>query len=286
MKLASFLDLVFPPRCLHCTGRIPRGVLCASCRGGIQMHTSLFCGACRARLPRAIKSCHPSFPYLLGAAGEYADPVLRDLIHGLKFRGVRSAAETLADILFAYVASLPLSFTPSTPLESPVTEGGNDATSVEPPVSFKGEALSLTGFTPLEISPDVTSGLPPRLRRSGFLTGFTVVPIPLHPARERARGFNQSALIARILARRLHIPSDTVSLVRVHATKPQSELEDMRERLLNVKGCFEAPPRACEGKRILLVDDVATSGATLLDASRALKEAGARKIIALVVAKA
>jgi competence protein ComFC len=116
---------------------------------------------------------------------------------------------------------------------------------------------------------------------------FIVTPVPLSPKRARARGFNQSALVARPLAKTLGLPIEEHLLARVHHRKPQSETEDIFERRENVKGCFAlAEGASARDKKILLIDDVTTSGTTFAEAARVLKSGGAKKIIALAVAKA
>jgi ComF family protein len=121
------------------------------------------------------------------------------------------------------------------------------------------------------------------------LNGFVATPIPLSAQRERARGFNQSALIARPFARARGIPFEEHLLARIHHRKPQSDTEDIFERRENVRGCFalaEGASAAIEGAKILLVDDVTTSGTTFAEAARVLRLGGAKKIIALAAAKA
>jgi ComF family protein len=116
---------------------------------------------------------------------------------------------------------------------------------------------------------------------------WTVAPVPLSTRRMRARGFNQSALIARPLARALGIPFEEHLLARVHHRKPQSDTGDIFERRENVKGCFTISPGAvAHNKKIVLVDDVTTSGTTFTEAARVLRGVGAKKILALAVAKA
>ncbi|KAF0127122.1 MAG: phosphoribosyltransferase [Elusimicrobia bacterium] len=100
-----------------------------------------------------------------------------------------------------------------------------------------------------------------------------VVPVPLHPSRERRRGYNQAALLARELAGLSGSSFEPGAVRRVRETRPQVDLR-RRERLENVRGAFEAGPGA-KGRRFLVVDDVATTLATAGDAARALKEAGA-----------
>jgi competence protein ComFC len=112
-----------------------------------------------------------------------------------------------------------------------------------------------------------------------------VVPVPLHPARLRERGHNQAELIARPLARRLGLPLRGYLLVR---TKPRPDKLHLtrRERWETVRGAYEVYERARVDKlRVLLVDDVMTTGATLDACSRALRQAGASHVAALTVAR-
>jgi ComF family protein len=112
-----------------------------------------------------------------------------------------------------------------------------------------------------------------------------VVPVPLHPARLRERGYNQAELIARPLARRLGLPLRSYLLVR---TKPRPEKLKLtrRERWETVRGAYALRERArVDNLRVLLVDDVMTTGATLDACSRALRRAGASRVAALTVAR-
>jgi ComF family protein len=119
------------------------------------------------------------------------------------------------------------------------------------------------------------------------LAGSQVMPVPLSRRRQRGRGFNQAELIAERFASHFKLPLDTNSLARVRHTKPQTETKDLTERKMNVLGCFAVTqPDAVRGKKILLIDDVTTSGTTFLEASRALRAAGAVAIIALAIARA
>lgn len=120
----------------------------------------------------------------------------------------------------------------------------------------------------------------------GDLSGHTVVPIPLSRRRLRARGWNQSELIAEYFATALELPLELRALARAKHAKPQSETKNVEERAKNILGAFGVPhPELVFGKNIILIDDVSTSGATFLEASRALKQAGAKDILALAVAK-
>ncbi len=111
-----------------------------------------------------------------------------------------------------------------------------------------------------------------------------MIPLPLHPERLRQRGFNQSIEIARCIASHTNIPFDHQALIRNRATAPQAELA-MKERSRNVRGAFECRGDL-SGYRILLVDDVMTTGATLREAARVLNLHGAATIHIAVIARA
>lgn len=112
-----------------------------------------------------------------------------------------------------------------------------------------------------------------------------VIPVPLDRTRFRERGYNQAELIARPLASRLRRPLSTRLLRRLHPRPPKLKLS-RRERWETVRGAFEVPPRTqLTNARVLLVDDVLTSGATLDACARALRSAGAATVRAVTVAR-
>jgi competence protein ComFC len=120
-------------------------------------------------------------------------------------------------------------------------------------------------------------------------TGFqadVVVPVPLHRQRERERGYNQAALIAKPLAKRLGLPYKSVLLTRIRP-RPDKHLLSYEERWESVRGAFATRPGSqVDNLRVLLVDDVVTSGATLDSCAKTLREAGARSVIGLTAARA
>lgn len=116
---------------------------------------------------------------------------------------------------------------------------------------------------------------------------FIVIPIPLAAARERERGFNQAELIGGIVSDHLRIPLAKNILLRTKETRSQTEFKNWSDRKSNVSGAFcIANLSSVKDQNIILVDDVYTSGATMNEAVRILKEAGAKKIIAFVLSKA
>lgn len=114
-----------------------------------------------------------------------------------------------------------------------------------------------------------------------------VVPVPLHGERLRSRGFNQAAIIAREMSRRLRVPLDEVSLVRVSSSEKHRTGLDAKGRWDSVASAFSVRyPRLLEGENILLVDDVFTTGATVAACEAALMEAGAKSVLIMTLAKA
>jgi ComF family protein len=112
-----------------------------------------------------------------------------------------------------------------------------------------------------------------------------IIPVPLHPTRLRAREFNQSLLLADQLSRHLSRPVSTTNLVRTVATDPQTTLS-RQERLRNLRKAFEIrKPQDLAEKRILLVDDVYTTGTTLNECAKVLRKAGAGPVLALTLAR-
>ncbi len=104
-----------------------------------------------------------------------------------------------------------------------------------------------------------------------------IVPIPLHRRRRAVRGYNQAELLARAAGRRMGIPVYSRLLVRVRDTAPQKEL-NREERQNNLKRAFNIPGNDVKLKRILVFDDIYTTGTTLDEAARALKAAGAEQV--------
>jgi ComF family protein len=113
-----------------------------------------------------------------------------------------------------------------------------------------------------------------------------IVPVPLHLSRLRWRGFNQAALLARRIAAGKSVPVDVFALERTRATQPQVELDE-KARRQNVAAAFRVShPDRIRRRRVLLVDDVYTTGSTVNECSRVLRGAGARAVDVLVLARA
>ena len=115
-----------------------------------------------------------------------------------------------------------------------------------------------------------------------------VIPVPLHPKRLRERGFNQSLILAREVARQHAIPLDFLTLRRRVHTEAQVRLAG-KERTMNVRGAFAVAVKdrdTVNRRRILLIDDVYTTGSTVMECSKVLMRSGAREVAVLTLARA
>jgi len=117
-----------------------------------------------------------------------------------------------------------------------------------------------------------------------LLDPTSVLALPLHPQRERERGFNQAMELAEVIAAELGLPLKSQGFYRVKATKRQSEMFGRHERYTNVRNAFAVQAADWQGEKILLVDDVSTTGASLQAAAETLLEAGAYAVLGLVFA--
>jgi ComF family protein len=135
-----------------------------------------------------------------------------------------------------------------------------------------GLAEDLGALVALELARDLARGV----------MVDAVVPVPLHRSRAASRGYDQALLLAQVVAARTGLQLRP-ALHRIRGGRPQVEL-DRAARAANIRGAFVAEAGALRGLRVALVDDVATTGATLIDASAAARAAGARAVRAYVVA--
>lgn len=128
------------------------------------------------------------------------------------------------------------------------------------------------------------------LQKTDIPLADIVVPVPLHSARLRWRGFNQSALLAKHIAFNL-LPQNQINfgeniLVRNRRTPTQMKITDRKNREQNVRGAFFVKnPERIKNKIVLLIDDIATTGSTIFECARVLKKAGAKEIYAAVIAR-
>lgn len=132
--------------------------------------------------------------------------------------------------------------------------------------------------------PPLALALTDAWQRFGASDTRTVVPIPLHSRRCADRGFNQAALLAQAFCARTEMSFEPKLLKRVRTTRAQAELNES-ERSDNVSDAFVCPdPATVKDLEITLIDDVVTTGATLNEAARVLRDAGAKEVRALTFA--
>lgn len=125
--------------------------------------------------------------------------------------------------------------------------------------------------------------LPPDLDLFGY---HGIIPVPLHPKRQRERGYNQAAILAKELARQLHLPLLRKNLRRVRSTEHQTAQTGRKARQQNVKDAFQVRhPDALQDKDVILVDDIMTTGATANECAKTLKQAGARLVLVLTLSR-
>jgi len=117
------------------------------------------------------------------------------------------------------------------------------------------------------------------------LPGEVMVPVPLHQKRLRERGYNQSCLLAKELGKLINLPVVDDCLIRQRQAPPQARAATVEERRNNVADAFSCCDRRLQGKQVLLIDDVSTSGATLDACAIALKANGATSVWGLVLAR-
>jgi ComF family protein len=120
--------------------------------------------------------------------------------------------------------------------------------------------------------------------RAEQLAADWLIPVPLHPSRERDRGYNQSELLARQLSRRMNVPISRRGLRRTRATAVQMTL-NAAERHANVAGAFACHEPRVRGACIVIIDDVCTTGATLEACAQAVLKAGAASVMGLTLAR-
>lgn len=254
MNFKNFLlDLIFPRFCLGCQKELDQktaSFICDICFNNIPLN-SIQCHVCGLRNNNGTcRHClEKTFLNGLFAAGKYENEALREAIHKFKYNSIESLQKPLAELVIAYI---------------------------------RKELLT------------------------DKLTNSILVPIPLSWHRKLNRGFNQSELLAKELSKILNCL--VVNLLRRQKfSSPQAKIQDWQKRKENISGAFTIKSKALnllalsppysyftrrrmlgklgEIKRVVLVDDVSTSSATLEEAAKVLKKAGVKEIYGLVVAK-
>lgn len=269
----TFLDIIFPRFCVGCG--MEGSWLCADCKKAIILVHMQVCPECgrlsekgrycprcryekiklrikndelRKKKTKIIKKTKPLCGII--AATYYEEGPIREMIHNFKYNGVTELSDELAKVLY--------------------------------------QALSRYHCVP-KTKQSIKIRLPrPRQARSRDDTlEFDIITfVPLHPRRLAQRGFNQAEILAQKIAEKTTI--ECLPLLKRTKHRLRQVQMTAKKRRENLKGVFELRSKKYEefkNKRILIIDDIATTGTTLNECARALKEAGAKEIWGLVVAR-
>ncbi len=180
---------------------------------------------------------------------------------------------------------------------SPTSDGGRCSScsswkaavdGIRSPFRYEGvirQAIHELKYNNLRALAPTLAGLLSEYLAGGGVWGDVLVPVPLHPRRLRERGYNQSALLVEELAGLTGLNMMSGVLSRTRYSSPQARSAGVKERGENVDGAFAAYGDEIRGRRVIVVDDVATSGATLNSCVVALKAGGAASVWGLTLAR-
>lgn len=270
--LSHAINVIFPAKCRNCNSAVSFNAdtpyFCKDCWQGIEWFNCPCCPQCGLPYTPHPESDNKSYPGQSAAGhlcGNCRDkpPSFDRAVSAGRYAG--ALAEAIK--LFKYKKKIQL---------------GKRLT--EQALKFSLVGYSLQHFDNNE-TPDTFWGLPACRANTYLLSQTVIIPVPLHVKRLREREFNQSAIIGSVIGKKYGIPVAANTLIRHRNTRPQVEL-DGKDRKENVLGAFSVEDRtAIEGKEIILVDDVYTSGSTINECSRVLKKNGADKIYVVTIAR-
>lgn len=270
--LSHAINLMFPSACNNCNSNVPADAytpyFCSSCWEGIEWFNCQCCRQCG--LPYSPHpdsdykpySGQPAYGHLCGSCREKPPPFDMAVSAG-RYSG--TLAEAIK--LFKYNKKIQLG--------RRLIEQALKSSSVESTLQNLHNPDT----------PEIVWGCPAFRADTAVSAQTLIIPVPLHTKRLREREFNQSAIIGSVLGKKYGLPMAASALVRHRYTKPQVEL-DASERKENVTGAFSVEDRTMiEGKKVILVDDVYTSGSTLNECTRVLKKNGADKVYVVTIAR-
>lgn len=248
-KLQNLItDFLFPLECLAC-GQ-DGFLLCPECFQKLKFRQKQICLFCEKTNPAGLSclECRNNY-YIDGIfiAGDYEDPILANLIKKFKFYGIKDLSEVLGNFIIAALNDYEASW------------------------------------------PEFLEELFPQVKHYSAINDFInatplLVPIPISRKRRAQRGYNQSEILAQVLSNKIPRSVYSESLKKIRHTRAQSSLK-ANERFNNLTNSLAWQGENLAGAKILLIDDIATTGATLAEAAKTLKAAGAEKIWGLVLAK-
>ncbi len=249
-----FLDFIFPIECLSC-GQEGEW-LCQKCFRKIDFKQNQYCLNCgeENKFGEFCSGCGNNYS-LDGVwiAGDYEDEIIASLIKKFKYSLIKDIGGCLGKFLILFLRDL---------------INRNRIGSAD---LFGG--LSYRKFEQTAEHSDILFNFSQNI----------IMPVPLHNKRKLWRGFNQAEILARIIADYFGSELFIGKLARIKTSKPQAKLNKLKRRI-NIKGCFAWQGDNLAGRNIVLVDDVATTGSTLNECAKVLKQNGAGKVWGLVVA--
>ena len=276
-KLRGFiLDLIFPIECLGCG---QEGIwLCEKCFRQLKFKPAQYCLHCKKenKFGQFCLVCQQRYA-LDGVwiAGIYEEQVIAKLIKSLKYGFAQDLATELGRFLILFLRDL---------INKSRIRTRNSRISYSDLVSGvdwrKFEQIAKRD-SPVSLSQDG------RISPANILLDFSknlIMPVPLHSKRRRWRGFNQAEIIAKEVADHFKLDFNSDKLVRTKHKKPQAKLGE-RDRKSNIIDCFYWNGSELANRNVILIDDVVTTGSTLNECARILKDNGAGEVWGLVVAK-
>ncbi len=249
-----FLNIIFPVECVNC-GREDVW-LCEECFKEIIFRESQYCLDCKQknRWGEFCSDCRDKY-FLNGVwiVADYEQVLVAKLIKSYKYHFVKDISLILAKILSKF-------------LDKKINE-------TKKADAKKAVGLDWRTFNIIKSVPNTLLNFKNTL----------IMPVPLSKRRLKWRGFNQAEIIAEIVAKEFDLELENTNLKRTKNTKPQAKLNEI-ERRSNLLNCFEWVGGNLNGRDIILIDDVATTGSTLNECAKVLKQASASEIWGLVVA--
>lgn len=248
-----FLDLLFPTECIGCGQE--GEILCGYCFKKIKINFNHYCLNCKNKnnFGEFCPECRNKF-YLNGVwiAGNYKDKLLSRAIKTYKYKFFKNLNVRLGDFTSLFLRNL-------------INKNKFNRNNLDKGLAWK-DLQKIKNFPTTLLN----------------LSASILVPVPIHKKRLRWRGFNQSELLAEIIGKNFNI-AISKDLARIKYAKPQAKL-NKEKRESSLKDSFVWKGNNLKNKNIILIDDVVTTGATLNECAKILKQNGANEVWGLVIA--
>lgn len=272
--LKTLAESFFPALCIYCGKE--GDWLCKECDKKAESFPHAVCPACNARAidGELEDSCTEKTGLTrFFCAYPLKNTVVRALVHTYKYRYSSTLHSTMSDLLTQWLKNQNA--------DSLFAMNYETLSLRHPEPAGEGSlGLSKRSFADARDSSRCAQNDNSEFRN------FVIVPVPLHKARFNARGFNQSELLARDFSQRFNLQFLPDTLIRTKNTPSQLEVSNKTARGKNMKGAFKVLKNdVLKGSRVILIDDVYTSGATMRECATALRQAGAREVWGVAFAR-